>query len=230
MNTESETHNRSGRRGDNRDDNIPHNVVVDVHDVAVDVPNSNNIAVDIDGDIKSRQHNDIAFILSNRDAINSNASGMKELLLSLRKRHVIYAAMNSKSAKISATRSTAFSITVIIIGAISTIAANGIEQVIDTSWTIVFMQVMSSIMIAITAIDSLINYAKKSVLYSDVKKAHLHAVDLIDIALVSDKDSEDNIKYDYTGILKEIQTIHNNLRNNSLEILPEISKLHPEYE
>jgi hypothetical protein len=226
MNTESEAHNKSDRRGDNRDDNISHNVVVDVSTM----PNSNNIAVDIDGDIKSRQHNDIAFILSNRDAINSNASGMKELLLSLRKRHVIYAAMNSKSAKISATRSTAFSITVIIIGAISTIAANGIEQVIDTSWTIVFMQVMSSIMIAITAIDSLINYAKKSVLYSDAKKAHLHAVDLIDIALVSDKDSEDNIKYDYTGILKEIQTIHNNLRNNSLEILPEVSKLHPEYE
>lgn len=184
-----------------------------------------NIVVDID---PPEQQNDIAFILSNRDAINSNASGMKELLIKLRKRHVTYALMNSESSKISATRSNAFSITVIIIGAISTMAANGIEQVIDTSWTVVFMQVMSSIMIAITAIDSLINYAKKSVLYSDAKKAHLRAVDLIDIALVSDKDSEDNIKYDYTGILKEIQTIHNNLRNNSLEILPEVAKLHPE--
>jgi hypothetical protein len=176
------------------------------------------------------KHTTTVFIQQNKDSINSNASGMKELLISLRKRHIAYAAMNSESAKISATRSNAFSITVIVVGAISTMAANGIEQVVDTPWTVVFMQVMSSIMIAITAIDSLINYAKKSVLYSDAKKIHLYAIDLIDIALVSDKDSEDNIKYDYTGILKEIQTIHNNLRNNGLEILPEVSKLYSEYE
>jgi hypothetical protein len=170
------------------------------------------------------------FIQQQKDAINSNASGMKELLIKLRKRHIAYAAMNAESAKISATRSTAFSITVIIIGAVSTMIANGIEQVIDTPWTVVFMQVMSGIMVAITAIDSLINYAKKSVLYGDAKKIHLTAIDLIDIALVSDKDSEDDIKYDYTGILKEIQTIHNNLRNNGLEILPEVGKLYTEYE
>jgi|LakMenE01Jun11ns_1017448.scaffolds.fasta_scaffold9945129_2 hypothetical protein len=170
------------------------------------------------------------FIQQQKDAINSNASGMKELLIKLRKRHIAYAAMNAESAKISATRSTAFSITVIIIGAVSTMIANGIEQVIDTPWTVVFMQVMSGIMVAITAIDSLINYAKKSVLYGDAKKIHLNAIDLIDIALVSDKDSEDDIKYDYTGILKEIQTIHNNLRNNGLEILPEVGKLYTEYE
>ena len=170
------------------------------------------------------------FIQQQKDAINSNASGMKELLINLRKRHIAYAAMNAESAKISATRSNAFSITVIVIGAVSTMIANGIEQVIDTSWTVVFMQVMSGIMVAITAIDSLINYAKKSVLYSDAKKSHLTAIDLIDIALVSDKDSEDNIKYDYTGILKEIQTIHNNLRNNGLEIFPEVGKLYKEYE
>ena len=207
---------RKSRKSDDLD-NLD-NIIIDI-----DAAKSNNQSTD-----QSNQPNDIAFILSNRDAINSNASGMKELLIKLRKRHVTYALMNSESSKISATRSNAFSITVIVIGAISTMAANGIEQVIETSWTIVFMQVMSSIMIAITAIDSLINYAKKSVLYSDAKKAHLCAVDLIDIALVSDKDSEDNIKYDYTGILKEIQTIHNNLRNNSLEILPEVAKLHPE--
>ena len=177
-----------------------------------------------------REDTTTIFIQQQKDAINSNASGMKELLINLRKRHIAYAAMNSESAKISATRSNAFSITVIVIGAISTMIANGIEQVIDTSWTVVFMQVMSGIMVAITAIDSLINYAKKSVLYSDAKKSHLTAIDLIDIALVSDKDSEDNIKYDYTGILKEIQTIHNNLRNNGLEILPEVGKLYKEYE
>ena len=177
-----------------------------------------------------REDTTAIFIQQQKDAINSNASGMKELLINLRKRHIAYAAMNSESAKISATRSNAFSITVIVIGAISTMIANGIEQVIDTSWTVVFMQVMSGIMVAITAIDSLINYAKKSVLYSDAKKSHLTAIDLIDIALVSDKDSEDNIKYDYTGILKEIQTIHNNLRNNGLEILPEVGKLYKEYE
>ena len=177
-----------------------------------------------------REDTTAIFIQQQKDAINSNASGMKELLINLRKRHIAYAAMNSESAKISATRSNAFSITVIVIGAISTMIANGIEQVIDTSWTVVFMQVMSGIMVAITAIDSLINYAKKSVLYSDAKKSHLTAIDLIDIALVSDKDSEDNIKYDYTGILKEIQTIHNNLRNNGLEILPEVGKLYTEYE
>ena len=177
-----------------------------------------------------REDTTAIFIQQQKDAINSNASGMKELLINLRKRHIAYAAMNAESAKISATRSNAFSITVIVIGAVSTMIANGIEQVIDTSWTVVFMQVMSGIMVAITAIDSLINYAKKSVLYSDAKKSHLTAIDLIDIALVSDKDSEDNIKYDYTGILKEIQTIHNNLRNNGLEILPEVGKLYTEYE
>ena len=177
-----------------------------------------------------REDKTAIFIQQQKDAINSNASGMKELLINLRKRHIAYAAMNAESAKISATRSNAFSITVIVIGAVSTMIANGIEQVIDTSWTVVFMQVMSGIMVAITAIDSLINYAKKSVLYSDAKKSHLTAIDLIDIALVSDKDSEDNIKYDYTGILKEIQTIHNNLRNNGLEILPEVGKLYTEYE
>ena len=177
-----------------------------------------------------REDTTTIFIQQQKDAINSNASGMKELLINLRKRHIAYAAMNAESAKISATRSNAFSITVIVIGAVSTMIANGIEQVIDTSWTVVFMQVMSGIMVAITAIDSLINYAKKSVLYSDAKKSHLTAIDLIDIALVSDKDSEDNIKYDYTGILKEIQTIHNNLRNNGLEILPEVGKLYTEYE
>ena len=174
---------RKSRKSDDLD-NLD-NIIIDI-----DAAKSNNQSTD-----QSNQPNDIAFILSNRDAINSNASGMKELLIKLRKRHVTYALMNSESSKISATRSNAFSITVIVIGAISTMAANGIEQVIETSWTIVFMQVMSSIMIAITAIDSLINYAKKSVLYSDAKKAHLCAVDLIDIALVSDKDSEDNIKY-----------------------------------
>lgn len=188
----------------------------------------NNITIDIPAD-KSEDTN-FNFIQQNKDAINSNASGMKDLLIQLRKRHIAYAAMNSESAKISSTRSTAFSITVIVIGAISTMSANGIEQAIDTSWTVVFMQIMSSIMIAITAIDALINYAKKSVLYGNSKKSHLQAVDLIDIALVSDKDSEDNIKYDYTSILKEIQTIHNNLRNNGLEILPEVGKLYTEYE
>ena len=177
-----------------------------------------------------REDTTAIFIQQQKDAINSNASGMKELLINLRKRHIAYAAMNAESAKISATRSNAFSITVIVIGAVSTMIANGIEQVIDTSWTVVFMQVMSGIMVAITAIDSLINYAKKSVLYSDAKKAHLNAIDLIDIALVSDKDSEDDIKYDYTGILKEIRIIHNNLRNNGLEILPEVGKLYTEYE
>ena len=177
-----------------------------------------------------REDTTTIFIQQQKDAINSNASGMKELLINLRKRHIAYAAMNAESAKISATRSNAFSITVIVIGAVSTMIANGIEQVIDTSWTVVFMQVMSGIMVAITAIDSLINYAKKSVLYSDAKKAHLNAIDLIDIALVSDKDSEDNIKYDSTGILKEIRIIHNNLRNTGLEILPEVGKLYTEYE
>ena len=177
-----------------------------------------------------REDTTAIFIQQQKDAINSNASGMKELFINLRKRHIAYAAMNAESSKISATRSNAFSITVIVIGAVSTMIANGIEQVIDTSWTVVFMQVMSGIMVAITAIDSLINYAKKSVLYSDAKKAHLNAIDLIDIALVSDKDSEDDIKYDYTVILKEIRIIHNNLRNNGLEILPEVGKLYTEYE
>ena len=191
----------------------------------------NNIIIDIPVDNhKSDLDTNFNFIQQNKDAINSNASGMKDLLIQLRKRHIAYAAMNSESAKISSTRSTAFSITVIVIGAISTMSANGIEQAIDTSWTVVFMQIMSSIMIAITSIDALINYAKKSVLYSNSKKSHLQAIDLIDIALVSDKDSEDNIKYDYTSILKEIQTIHNNLRNNGLEILPEVGKLYTEYE
>lgn len=191
----------------------------------------NNITIDIPVDNhKSDLDTNFNFIQQNKDAINSNASGMKDLLIQLRKRHIAYAAMNSESAKISSTRSTAFSITVIVIGAISTMSANGIEQAIDTSWTVVFMQIMSSIMIAITAIDALINYAKKSILYSNAKKSHLQAIDLIDIALVSDKDSEDNIKYDYTSILKEIQTIHNNLRNNGLEILPEVGKLYTEYE
>jgi hypothetical protein len=156
--------------------------------------------------------------------------GMRRLLERMHKRHLAYAAMNSESSKISSTRARTLAIIVITIGAVSTISADTVKQLSDTEWTVLFMQISTGIMVALTAVEALLDFAKRGVKFRDAKASHMRAADLIDIALACDDDSNDTVHYDYTSVLEEVQNIHDGLKKSSLEILRSVADKYPEYE
>ena len=172
----------------------------------------------------------VAFIRNQQEHIAKNSNGMRKLLESMRARHTAYAAMNSECSKISSTRAKALAVTTIIIGAVTTITSSTIEEVIDTKWTVLLMQISTGIMVALTAIETLMDFAKRGVKYIDAKNNHMRAVDLIDIALACDDDSDETINYDYTSVLEEIQNIHDGLKKSSLEIIQSVGDKYPKYE
>lgn len=171
-----------------------------------------------------------AFIREQQEHIANNPNGMRKLLESMRDKHTAYAAMNSECSKISATRARGLGIATIIVGVLATIVASIIEKLTDTEWTVLFMQISAGIMVAFTAIETLMDFAKRGAKFSEAKNNHIRAVDLIDIALACDDDSTQTINYDYTSVLEEVQNIHDGLKKSNLEIIQSVGSKYPQYE
>lgn len=161
--------------------------------------------------------------------------GMRALLQKMRERHLAYAAMHAAAARSRKAYHRRFTVAIIALSVLTTIATNAAtsydanSEYIDVYWYGQMSNGALAIIGCLTAINNFLGYARRGEQHLNANKAHMRAKDLIDIAFACD-DEDPTSRYDYGGVLQDLQDIHDSLRNISVEIPGWIAKKYPQYE
>lgn len=158
--------------------------------------------------------------------------GIRALLASMRERHYAYAAMHTAAARSAARYHRNFTVAILTITLVTTLVTSMIQEVAPPIWIGLTGNAALALIAGLTAINNFLGYQKREEQHRASKESHLRVVGLIDVAVACDDEARAGrgSRYDFSGVLKEIQEIHDGLKKSAVGIPEWVAKKYPEYE
>ena len=164
-----------------------------------------------------------------RRARAGRGRGMRALLERMRTRHHAYASMHTAAGRSAAAHHQNFTVAILAIVLVTTLTTSALQELAPARWTTLASNAAIAVIGGLTAINNFLGYQGREKGHRSAKREHLRAADLIDIAIAVDDEDPLN-SYDYSGVLGEIQGIHDSLKKTAGEIPAWVARKYPAYE